>query len=685
MVIQSLDSEGETIQIYNMPCSHEEGKENDRNVIVEAKYIRGHSGEPKKASELVLKNVPKHFETTFVEPDETTTEIIVDPDGSKRIIVRKLTKTTQRIVSTGEFEGCVPDDIRSRLSLSGTTHDVILGLPSHSSFERHPEITESTIHATIESVSHRVIKKTRRIIKQIVIIDGQEHITEEVIEEPDEVEEFSESHPAVEYDISEAIPVETTVTSVEVSDAILEKPIEDVSTEASVPVIEVLSVQTVNKTEIQEPIVEEFIEQIIIKKETLPQENIENVQQPDIEVEPEISKPDSVKPTESEKIISEVQETEHVESTPIEAEPPALSEGENQPEQVFETITEAPVELLASEVDKSAPIEDIKVIWPYETPHIASHSTTNEITELPAPAEQDKESQDIWPQNLTIGSNIDFNDYSFNRTLEKSSDYLDNDSFVIIEPGSIDSAEESPIPQSRFNDEDPEDVQSIEQPTETDFEIIEPETEKQKTEPAEAVEKKEPTLTEIDEKLENPAVEEILPIKLIPEASRPTSPPQMATITIVKTMTFLEQEKINAQSMMIVTKEPLASPPADKSYVSQADRSLPEETLINSQIVQKPEDLDQSLDISQADRSMPEEIIQHAINLEVIKVSTDPEPKDIELPVEKEISQKETESQPIEEARSEAPVEESHKTLTHEVTSIFFHLRIPSSSITPPS
>jgi hypothetical protein len=114
------------------------------------------------------------------------------------------------------------------------------------------------------------------------------------------------------------------------------------------------------------------------------------------------------------------------------AEP--VIEGESQPEQVFETVTEAPVVLIASEVDKLAPIEDISNIWPYETPHIASHPAIAELTQ-PAPTQHDNDSQSIWPQNLTIGSNIDFNEYSFDRTLERSEDYLDNDSFVVADAG----------------------------------------------------------------------------------------------------------------------------------------------------------------------------------------------------------------------------------------------------------
>lgn len=467
MVIQSMNADGETIQIYNVPCSHEEGKEEDRNVIVEAKYIRSHSGEPKRASELVLKNVPAHFETTFVEPDETTTEIIVDPDGSKRIIVRKLTKTTQQIVSREEYEdGALPEHVRSQLGLSGTTHDVIVGTPDNS-FEQHRGITESSIHAVIEHVTHRVIKKTRKIIKKIVIIDGQEHITEEVIEEPDEIQEFSEDRPAIEYDVSEAVlvdqPAEETVLIEEViSREVAPQPVK--------PEPEVTSVHLVIET---------------VKEEV---------------------KPDDVKEVE-----------------PVVEQPVAVCEGENQPEQVFEIITEAPVDLIASEVEKLAPIEDITNIWPYATPHIATQSTIAEITEQPAPSQQDLDSQSIWPQNLTIGSNIDFNEYSFDRTLEKSSDFLDNDSFVTTDPGL-------------------EDVQKIIDVRLTEKEVKQPEPTKQ---------------TEIIEL--KPVDENTIEVK--PEEIKPEPKVESEPDSFTETVGEVEPELEAISGSQTVTVTPVQSPP----------------------------------------------------------------------------------------------------------------------------
>ena len=603
MVIQSMNSEGETIQIYNMPSSYEERAEGDRNVIVEAKYIRSNSGEPMRASELILKNVPRHFETTFVEPDETTTEIIVDPDGSKRIIVRKLTKTTQQIVKREEYEdGALPEHIRAQLGLSETTHDVIIGSAVDPSFEQHSGITESSIHAVIEHVTHKVIRKTRKIIKKIVIIDGQEHITEEVIEEPDEIEEFSEDRPAIEY---------------EVSDAQIELPV----------VEEVMIKQEVVAEKPQEVvIIGEVQEKVIEPEEIKPQDEAVPVEKPLVRTQTE-SQPEP-EPKEKQEPISQGEQPE----------PVGVSEGENNNDQVLEIITEARVELIASDVDKLAPVEDIKNIWPYATPHIASQSANVEITELPAPTQRDNDSQDIWPQNLSIGSKFELDEYSFNRTLEKSSDYLDNDSFLSVDAG----LENVSALDSRFAPDDEEDVQQIVEVSDIEpiieikeevkvetvsfeskkiveeiEEIVEeikvvPEPvekpEEQAPEEPESVQEpiKEPEIVEESEKFE----EVLKPLEVV-VAEKPVtpplaSPPQMATITIVKTMTFLEQEKINAQAMMIVTKQPISEPRINESIVSQADRSMGEEFVDTLKVVEGPQQVSEVVEeVSQIEQSLP--------------------------------------------------------------------------------
>lgn len=568
MVIQSVSDEGETIQIYNKPYSHEEGKEDDRNVIVEAKYIRGQSGDPKRASELVLRNVPKHFETTFVEPDETTTEITVDPDGTKRIIVKKLTRTTQQIVKHEEYDAAtLPEHIHAQLGLSGTTHDFIVGTPDNA-LEQHSGITESSLSAVIEHVSHRVIRKTRKIIKKIVIIDGQEHITEEVIEEPDEVEEFSENRPAIEYETIEKPTTEIVQT------VIIER------SEESVP--EILEVQQMIAEVLDEAQQEVKISEV--------QQIQEPTVIPDVMIAADVEAP-----------------SEAVTETPV-------IEGENQPDQVFKVITEAPVELSASELDNLAPIEDIKDIWPYETPYIASQPTITEIVELPAPTQHDNDSQSIWPQNLTIGSNIDFNEYSFDCTLEKSADYLDINISETPDPGLnvIEEISDHPMVEEILKTEEVEERKLSDLLAAMS---IEPEPEPEIPEPqiADVIE------TQI---LEEPPISDLVEEKSVPEESRPISPPQIATVTIIKTMTFLEQERINAEATMIVTTEP---PISEKRTEAAPIQEIVEQTI-------------ESIENLPQEPFSPEEILQEIIDVHLVPEKI-PEQDDVAPTMEASVDQ----------------------------------------------
>lgn len=570
MVKQSMSSEGETIQIYNMQSN--DSKSDDRNVIVEAKYIRD-SDDHRKSSELILKNVPKQFETTFVEPDETTTEIIVDPDGSKRIIVRKMTKSsTQQIVTTHEEvdTGTLPEHIRSQLTQSGVTHDVIMGTSDEQGFEPVTDIDESTIHAVIEHVTHRVIRKTRRIIKKIVIIDGVEQITEEIVEEPDEVEEYNEDNLATQEEISPAEIVE-----------IIEQP----------------------------EIVSESHE---IIKEDVPQSEPEVVKEPEV--------------------VEEISQVEITDEKIEESSP----EGENDTQQVFDKITEEHVnDLTVDEVDKSAPVEDLKEIWPaYEMP------ITNTTTSLSPPpvadalAELDEKSHEIWPQNLATGSNVALENYHFESTVDKTIESNIDESPVVanveldevpqvIEILPTEDEKETQPEEIVEQPEIVEEIQEKEQPgiveeiqEEEQPEIVE---EVKNVEPQEIVEEvvkqNEPLIEPrfaVDEEESTPEVkiddekpteikshsdENVSIVKEIetvfekaekePEislsppkspSSRPMSP-QIATITITKTMTFLEQEKINSQATMVIRTEAI-----EEMDISEVDRSLTESVLNTSEM-----------------------------------------------------------------------------------------------------
>lgn len=94
--VTQTQSEGhETIKFETAPNRNPNVDEQQEDVFVDAKYKQ--PNEPHKATELILRNVPQtSFETVFVEPDNTTTEVVVDADGRKQIIVRKVTRTMQQ-------------------------------------------------------------------------------------------------------------------------------------------------------------------------------------------------------------------------------------------------------------------------------------------------------------------------------------------------------------------------------------------------------------------------------------------------------------------------------------------------------------------------------------------------------------------------------------------------------------
>uniref|UniRef100_A0A8W7PJE7 KASH domain-containing protein n=1 Tax=Anopheles coluzzii TaxID=1518534 RepID=A0A8W7PJE7_ANOCL len=102
LIIQSVVNGRETVQISNVPRAHGIADQPlEESVVVEAKYTQPAEGkESERSSELLVKNIPTQFETTFVEPDETTTEIVVNRDGSKKITLRKVVQPAQSIEST---------------------------------------------------------------------------------------------------------------------------------------------------------------------------------------------------------------------------------------------------------------------------------------------------------------------------------------------------------------------------------------------------------------------------------------------------------------------------------------------------------------------------------------------------------------------------------------------------------
>lgn len=283
----------ETIQIATKPMSETEPiVEEPDDILVEANYRKRPESETGTA-ELHISNVLPNqpFETVFVEPDETTTEVIVDADGTKRIIVKKLHRTVVRHQQSSQqqqlttlstlTEGDAPiSHTFSQVTLKGAQSattlakgdgskatvtsqqyggKVVSGVPGGDidvqEYETEPEThytvvgptfkpeeveiqgiklhegdvtfvdnqnnqlvpadnaqitlegseihtSSSSVRAVVQQVTRRIIRKTRRIIRRTVIIDGKEHVTEEIVEEPEEVEVTEEGIPRVSINVT---------------------------------------------------------------------------------------------------------------------------------------------------------------------------------------------------------------------------------------------------------------------------------------------------------------------------------------------------------------------------------------------------------------------------------------------------------------------------------------------------
>jgi len=288
------------------------------DLIVEVKY-KGQSQEDSEivtsTSELnIVHTAPQSFETVLVDPDESTTEVIVDKDGSQKIVVRKVRRivisqqqhtvqqrvqtftssdtggeyvevpvtqslafsqvtlqeqqktasenqgdgmlqvtTTQSYVGSalsgipgggqrlsefsgepqhqtvsyhtvsGEIENLTPPSLLLKgIETQEISGDYIVVEPSEVdvSAEHQPEhsapsqpedqgtdvdghvtTSSSCVHAVVEQVTRKVTRRIRRVVRQVVTIDGKEHVTEEVVEEPEEVE-VTEEVPRVRVEVS---------------------------------------------------------------------------------------------------------------------------------------------------------------------------------------------------------------------------------------------------------------------------------------------------------------------------------------------------------------------------------------------------------------------------------------------------------------------------------------------------
>ncbi|XP_046389126.1 uncharacterized protein LOC124158024 [Ischnura elegans] len=309
-IIKKVTGEEETIEISTTPGYIGETQVTSPSsevddIVVEMSYDDDKSKEPNavSVSELSITHTTPHsFETIVSDPAETTTKVIVDEDGTKRIIVRQLRKTMttrhqqqmatiQRLTTVSSDSGNQEPETSNAMAFSEvvlqgqktTTSDntdgqtvsattqsysgrVMGGVPGNihvTEFTSGPQetvtyhtgdaipsnvlirgqelsrggdflpspagivsdqgvvenvseqlqmtedgeapeyhMTTSSVKAVVEQVTRRVVRRSRKIIRKIMIIDGKEHVSEEIIELPEEVEVSEAGVPVVKIEMS---------------------------------------------------------------------------------------------------------------------------------------------------------------------------------------------------------------------------------------------------------------------------------------------------------------------------------------------------------------------------------------------------------------------------------------------------------------------------------------------------
>lgn len=269
-VLKTTDGNHEVIEIAtkNVPSQEfirEQGV-NPEDIVVDMKYQDAQQSDSVTSELNIQHAAPQSFETVLVEPDDVTTEVVVDSDGTKRIIVRKLRRTLvtsrqttqQHVSSLTAAVGDNPPVLQAfseatmrgqQVTVSTTKPDGTIEMSTKQSFggrvttgapgsevnveeyESVPHLTHSiiqgniqdieqpqalkealnenvdyqtktsTVHAVVQQVTRKVIRKTRRIIRKVTIIDGKETVTEEVIEEPEEVQIDEQDIPHISINV----------------------------------------------------------------------------------------------------------------------------------------------------------------------------------------------------------------------------------------------------------------------------------------------------------------------------------------------------------------------------------------------------------------------------------------------------------------------------------------------------
>lgn len=607
----------ETIKIDTVPNA--EVSEVKENVEIEARYHQRPQGDIERSTELVLKNVPHVFETTFVEPDETTTEVVVGPDGTKHIVLKKVTRSRQEIVqqqqvstiaTVTDSEGNIQVKSTDQINLEniqtidrtddnkdgfstvvtqqtrGTLVDgsnpeavVIQEFETPPVIEKYEELREgdvplvdpsqlqtlsggdgvnqSTIHAVVQQVTRKIVRTTRKIIKRIVIIDGVEHVTEEVVEEPEEIE-VTEEEIAPEININIIRTVNGKVVTEEEFNRLTQEPgvvIQEISTDMtdagphlSTQQVFDIDSSTITTTHMTPTTIHETQQQQPKSEPKTTTETPERPVQAPVEI---VDLP--AHSVEVEKVVDTVEKHE-----PTEVVPTSSS-----------TVS---VQLIEQPQEEEPQVEDLHDIWPVKHHLQPTDIEFSQHFESPlqpmAPETSSTSSEPIWPLSEETGYLVSLEKYEFEKTvhpddvtvpttktieptMEETPESLP---VVAVEPEEIIVQETTIVTTTEENvEENPEStplspIKSVDVTTTlatTDELVV---TEKPKDILAQFLdgERQQP----VDPKLEEPAVEAVTPVVTMTEGTTESHP--VTTIEIKPD----NQPTGQFESLQVLSQEP---------------------------------------------------------------------------------------------------------------------------------
>ncbi|XP_032294435.1 muscle-specific protein 300 kDa isoform X26 [Drosophila virilis] len=474
MVTQTVQHGQETIQIDTQ--LNENVPEQTEDVQIEARYHQQPKGDVDRATELILKNVPQAFETTFVEPDETTTEVVVGADGTKHIVLKKVTRVRQQIVqqqqissieTVSDADGNIEVQSTGQINLENVKTTDTIADPQQSTyrtvvtqqtrgtlldgsqpetvtvseFETEPVIEQfeqllssdadgklqpfraaagqstldnqgTRIQAVMQQVTRKIIRKTRKIIKRVVIIDGKEHVTEEVVEEPEEIE-VTEEQTMPHIDVNIVRTVNGKVVSEEEFQRMMQEPgvvIEEVATDLSSQTVEpqqqVFDIESINISNTTTTTTQQ--EQPLDKQTPPPTTTTTTTA-----ITTETTKAAPVELTAPQVDIEEI-----VNVAPISPVNVAAAAVTVPSAPVPTTTTTTTTTITATTIESQPVVEDIKEIWPLEHHLQTTNIDFSEHAEdLAPPAAINTETsmpvETIWPTSPETGNSVSLESYAF--------------------------------------------------------------------------------------------------------------------------------------------------------------------------------------------------------------------------------------------------------------------------------